>query len=297
MPDFVVRLYRSQIDQAAATPPALTRMVARLFFPKRRRWFDPCPSVRPEGWDGLVGPWHRFNYVNPPWNQGAAWVNKALIEMDAHGACSAVLLAARTHTQWFARDVFPKASHICFVTNRVMFQGYDRPCPTACALYVFGGPRTRPVAPPDARLVSKPARMLALRHYPTLNRDAVPAMEAVLGRRFGQRVTFVCVRDRTTEVTSELRKRHLESPAACTVALYSNAVLNSNYVCDTLVPMCSEVWFFTPTMQLDEGSPRVSATGSVAFVLGKLPAWEHRPPAARRVHFLTFGSTCNTVVA
>ena len=90
MPDFVRRLYRSQRDQAAATPPALSLAASRLCFGARKQkaWFDPCPSVRPKGWDGLVGKWRKFNFVNPPWNQGADWVNKAAIETQEHGACS-----------------------------------------------------------------------------------------------------------------------------------------------------------------------------------------------------------------
>ena len=301
MPDFVRRLYRSQRDQAAATPPMLSMAAARLCFGAHtKKWFDPCPSVRPKGWDGLLGKWRKFNFVNPPWNQGAEWVNKAVLQAQEHGARSVLLLAARTHTQWFARVVFPLAAHIVFVTNRVMFTGYARPCPTACALYMFGGPAAGRLAgvPPGARLVARPSRLLDLGRYPTLRRDAMPAMEAVVGRRFGKAgaVRFVCVRDRSTDVIAEMREHHNRHPNACTVAMFSNAVLNSNFVCETLVPMASEVWFFTPTMQLDEGTPRVSAIGSAVFVLGTMPVWDHRPKPDRTVHFLTFGIGCNSVV-
>ena len=305
MPDFVRMLYRSQKDQAAATPPELSQAAAQLCLGARnRRWFDPCPSVRPAGWDGLVGKWRKFNFVNPPWNQGADWVSKAISEAKERDARSVLLLAARTHTQWFARAVFPHAAHIFFITNRVTFKGYSRPCPVACALYMFGGPSARPAksdVPQGARLVPMPSRLLDLGHHPTLRGNAMSAMEAVVGRPLAKRhregiVRFLCVREHASDAAAELLEHHVQHPSACTVAMFSNHVLNTNFVCASLVPLATEVWFFTPTMKLDDWSPRVSATGSIAFVLGKMPAWGLRPRADRTVHFLTLGAGCSSVV-
>jgi hypothetical protein len=49
--------------------------------------FDPCPWPRPDGFNSLVLPWGRKNYVNPPFNKKdapfggpAAFVRKAIDE-------------------------------------------------------------------------------------------------------------------------------------------------------------------------------------------------------------------------
>jgi hypothetical protein len=50
--------------------------------------FDPCPCPRPDGYDSLVVPWGRMNYVNPPFHRDdgvmgkgpTAFVRKAIAE-------------------------------------------------------------------------------------------------------------------------------------------------------------------------------------------------------------------------
>ena len=58
------------------TPPELyARLHAEFGFD-----FDPCPFPRPDFFDGLVVPWGRSNYVNPPFKGPTAWVRKAIAE-------------------------------------------------------------------------------------------------------------------------------------------------------------------------------------------------------------------------
>jgi hypothetical protein len=60
--------------------------------------FDPCPCPRPEGFNSLVMPWGRSNYVNPPFLKAdaphggpAAFARKAIEERDK-GNASVVIL-------------------------------------------------------------------------------------------------------------------------------------------------------------------------------------------------------------
>jgi hypothetical protein len=60
--------------------------------------FDPCPFPRPDGYNSLVVPWGKSNYVNPPFNKKdaphggpAAFVRKAIAEREA-GNTSVLIL-------------------------------------------------------------------------------------------------------------------------------------------------------------------------------------------------------------
>jgi hypothetical protein len=76
------------------TPPELYRELHSEFGFD----FDPCPFPRPEGYNSLVLPWGKTNYVNPPFQKRdaphggpAAFVRKAIAERDAGNTSVLVL--------------------------------------------------------------------------------------------------------------------------------------------------------------------------------------------------------------
>lgn len=66
--------------------------------------FDPCPCPRPAGFDGLIMPWGRSNFVNPPFrrkdgfnNAGpTAFVRKAIAECGL-GKTSVLVLPTQSY--------------------------------------------------------------------------------------------------------------------------------------------------------------------------------------------------------
>ena len=61
--------------------------------------YDPCPYPRPEDFNGIVVPWGRSNYVNPPFRRSdgafgagpTAFVRKAIAEKEL-GKSSVIVL-------------------------------------------------------------------------------------------------------------------------------------------------------------------------------------------------------------
>jgi hypothetical protein len=87
---------------------------------------DPCsPLTRP--WDtaaahltldddGLHSPWTGRVWMNPPYSEVEAWMDR----MAEHGHGTA-LVFARTDTRWWHRAVWPFACSILFLAGRVSF--------------------------------------------------------------------------------------------------------------------------------------------------------------------------------
>lgn len=76
------------------TPPELYKQLDAEF----KFDFDPCPCPRPEGYNSLIVPWGKSNYVNPPfWKPDApfggpaSFVRKAIAERD-QGKTSVIIL-------------------------------------------------------------------------------------------------------------------------------------------------------------------------------------------------------------
>ena len=97
-----------------------------------RRNFSTPAHVERESHDGLSVPWTgKRVWLNPPYSRGRegteAWVRKAAIECSTilrRCLVAAVLLPARTETDWFQRWVFPYAE-VHFIMSRISFEGHD----------------------------------------------------------------------------------------------------------------------------------------------------------------------------
>jgi hypothetical protein len=77
--------------------------------------FDPCPAN--PTFDGLAILWHGNAFVNPPYSQISAWINKALKERS-HCKSIVMLLPNWTDRRWFQKI---KHLPIQFIQGKVRF--------------------------------------------------------------------------------------------------------------------------------------------------------------------------------
>lgn len=91
--------------------------------------FDPCPiqyGEIPEDKDGLLIPWGKVNFVNPPYSRvlKEAFIKRAIEEKNK-GNTSVLLLPVSTSTKIFHNQILPNANEIRFLEGRVKFKGYN----------------------------------------------------------------------------------------------------------------------------------------------------------------------------
>ena len=91
--------------------------------------FDPCPinygEITPDK-DGLLIPWGKSNYINPPYSRKLkeAFVKRA-VEEAKNGAICVMLLPVSTSTTLFHDVIKPNAKEIRFVRGRIAFKGIN----------------------------------------------------------------------------------------------------------------------------------------------------------------------------
>jgi hypothetical protein len=127
---------RAGLDQGAQTPDWLYEALDGEFHFD----FDPAP-VDPS-FDGLVVPWGKVSYVNPPYGKIEVWLKKALLELEQERQ-SVFLIPFRPHTQYFWKHIIPHADEVRLLDKHVCFKGYQRPLKVRISIVVFrqlGGP-------------------------------------------------------------------------------------------------------------------------------------------------------------
>lgn len=98
-----------------------------------------CSNFYTEQDDGLSKDWSGNTvFVNPPYSNVKAWVNKALIESRKPNTTIVMLVAARTDTKFF-HEYCTKANQILFVKGRLKFGGSKNSAPFPSMVVVFGG--------------------------------------------------------------------------------------------------------------------------------------------------------------
>jgi len=85
--------------------------------------FDPCPLNCI--WDGLIIPWKKRNFINPPYsiNLKEGFIRKAYEESRKGNLC-VMLLPVSTSTKIFHDVIYPHAE-IRFLKGRVKFEGVN----------------------------------------------------------------------------------------------------------------------------------------------------------------------------
>lgn len=98
--------------------------------------FDPCPLL--SSVDGLNIEWGEINFVNPPYSNLKAWIEKS-IEQSKKGKKVLLLIPARTDTRAF-KMLFEYGSTITFITGRLRFnEANSAPFPSMLVELTGGG--------------------------------------------------------------------------------------------------------------------------------------------------------------
>ena len=122
-------------NQTAQTPPWLWDQIKESAWGTFAEVFDPCPP-NPKI-DGLKIPWGPRAIVNPPYNNIAAWLEKAWSEYRDRGVSSVFIIPFRPSRRYF-HEYAQISSGLYVLSRRVKFVGYKRPFPGAICLLCFG---------------------------------------------------------------------------------------------------------------------------------------------------------------
>lgn len=100
------------------TPDRVWNMIEGEFNLSKDMFFDPCPVNYTK--NGLLIPWKKFNYVNPPYTLLKEFVKKAMDE-SLVGKRTVMLLPAKTDQDWF-HDLIDRKYQILWIRKRLKFK-------------------------------------------------------------------------------------------------------------------------------------------------------------------------------
>ncbi len=101
--------------------------------------FDPCPLTDKPKQNGLDIEWGKRCFVNPPYSELGAWIEKGFNEWQK-GKTVVMLIPSRTDTKAWHQYVV-KASEIRFIKGRLKFGSSKNSAPFPSAIIIFRGTR------------------------------------------------------------------------------------------------------------------------------------------------------------
>ena len=128
-------VYISDEKQEARTPKTMMALLNNIYF-KGRHVHDPCPANWNGKVDGLKVPWSKVNYVNPPFRQLPAWLDKAHAE-SLCGRDSIVLMPMRFTSQYF-NEILCRATSVVIWFNSIAFVPFENKFPIGICTLQFG---------------------------------------------------------------------------------------------------------------------------------------------------------------
>ena len=133
-PSSIAQVLKSSVNQNARTPDWLLQKLTAAHFGSEQP-FDPCPND-PQ-FDGLTVPWQPKTFVNPPFNQMAVWLTKA-VEEGKRGNHIVFLLPARISTKYFHKLLVPAAKSVTIWCKPVAFPPHKAPFSLPILTVEFG---------------------------------------------------------------------------------------------------------------------------------------------------------------
>lgn len=98
--------------------------------------YDEFPCDNDASADGLNRDWHGFTFVNPPYSESQAWIEKAALEASK-GNFSVLLVPAVFNSLYWREIVYPNATSIGIFKCPIKFEGHKKQVVTQMSLVSF----------------------------------------------------------------------------------------------------------------------------------------------------------------
>ena len=260
-------------DQFAQTPEYILGPLHKEF----KFTSDPCPA-KPK-FDGLVVPWGKRNFLNPPYKDIGSWLKKAVEELQK-GNLSVFLIPFRPQTSYHSKYIQPYASEIRFLEDRVKFKGYLAPAPFSVVVVVFrpGKPLRAPSnftvlnMRPYGRTVADLIKIF--REKFKFDYVVADAKASTVNASWGK-CSFICSRIKVREL---MERCELESIDGKTVVLVVPMRTEAAYFLPKVIfGNCRSAEAIHPTL-ICKGFSSPAPTGSMALTYGPGPKKKYMGP-------------------